>query len=81
MIFKSRLQIDGGLFRFALLLAENAGRAFKKLTFPCRDLVRVNVELLRQFGQRLVAFDGGQSHLRLKGRRMIAARSLRHLRS
>ena len=81
MIFKSRLQIDGGLFRFALLLAENAGRAFKKLTFPCRDLVRVNVELLRQCGQRLVAFDGGQSHLRLKGRRMIAARSLRHLRS
>jgi hypothetical protein len=39
----------------------------------------MDVELLRQFRQRPVTFDSGQSHLRLKSCRMIAARSLRHL--
>ena len=43
-----RFQIDGGLSRVALLLAEHAGRAFEKLALPRRDLVRMNIELLRQ---------------------------------
>src|SRR4051794_25573579 len=38
----------------------------------------MNVELLRQFGQRLLALDGGQSHLRLESRAVIPARSSRH---
>jgi hypothetical protein len=38
----------------------------------------VNVDMLRQFGQRPITLHGGQSHLCLEGRRMIAARSLRH---
>ena len=74
-----RFQIDGGLFRLALLLTEHAGRAFEKLAFPRRDLVRMNVELLRQLRQRPIALHGGQSHLRLECRRMIAARSFRHI--
>src|SRR3954453_6289970 len=38
----------------------------------------MNVELLRQFGQRLLALDGGQSHLGLESRAVIPARSSRH---
>src|SRR4051812_2263164 len=38
----------------------------------------MNVELLRRFGQRLLALDGGQSHLRLESRAVIPARSSRH---
>jgi hypothetical protein len=37
--------------RFA---CENVGGALQKLSSPRRDLVRVNVELLRQFGERLL---------------------------
>ena len=59
--------------------AEDGNSAVKQLRFPLRDLVRVNIELLRQFAQRLVPLDGGQSHLRLECRCMIPARSSRHL--
>jgi hypothetical protein len=37
------------------------------------DLVRVNMELLRQFGQRLIAVDRGQGYFRFEGRRVIPA--------
>jgi hypothetical protein len=43
-----------------------------------RDLIGVNVELLRQLGQRLLALDGGQSHFRLECRAVVPARSFRH---
>ena len=43
-----------------------------------RDLVRVNVELLGQLHQRLLALDGRQSHLGFECRAMIPARSSRH---
>src|ERR1700730_16634857 len=36
------------------------------------------IELFGQFGQRLLALDSGQSHLRLEGRAMVPAWSLRH---
>jgi hypothetical protein len=39
----------------------------------------VNVELLRQLGQRLLALHSSQSHLRLEGRAVVPAYSLRHL--
>ncbi len=42
---------------------------------PLRDLVRVHVELLGQFGQGLVALQCGHGHLRLECRRMIPSRS------
>jgi hypothetical protein len=39
----------------------------------------VNIKLLRQLGQRLLALYGSQSHLRLESRTMVPACSLRHL--
>jgi hypothetical protein len=54
------------------------GGALQKLTAPSRDLVGVHIELLSQFGRRLLALDGNQGHLRLKCRRVIAAGSSRH---
>jgi hypothetical protein len=36
----------------------------------------MDAELRGQFGQRPVGFDGGQRHLRLKGRPVIPSRSL-----
>src|SRR4051812_49203218 len=57
---------------------EYRGSPFEQQRLPGRDLVRMNVELLRQFGQRLLALDGGQSHLRLESRAVIPARSSRH---
>src|SRR5215204_7581971 len=57
---------------------EYPGSPFEQQRLPGRDLVRMDVELLRQFGQRLLAFDGGQSHLRLESRAVIPARSSRH---
>ena len=75
------LQIDRRRPRIAFPAPENAGRAFEKLTLPLRDLVGVDFELLRQLGQRLLALDRGQRHLRLEGRRVVPTGSLRHLRS
>jgi hypothetical protein len=45
------------------------------------DLVLMNIELLSQFGQRLVALHGGQRHLRLEGWRVVATNASRHLSS
>src|SRR5271166_3021239 len=44
--------------------------------FRLGDLIGVDVELLRQFGQRLLPLNGGQSHLRLEARCVVPARSL-----
>jgi len=49
------LQIHSRRASLALFLPENARRAVEKLAFPLRDLIGVNVELLRQLGQRLLA--------------------------
>src|SRR3954453_18504536 len=57
---------------------EHPGSSFEKQRLPGRDLVRVDVELLRQLGQRLLALEGGQSHLRLESRAVVPARSSRH---
>src|SRR3954447_4689381 len=38
----------------------------------------MNVELLRQLGQRLLALDGGQSHLRLESRCVVPTWSSGH---
>jgi hypothetical protein len=41
------------------------GRPVEKLRLPTRDLVRMNVKLLGQLNQRLLALDGCQCNLRL----------------
>src|ERR1700704_5703784 len=38
----------------------------------------MDIELFGQFGQRLLALDSGQSHLRLEGRAVVPAWSFRH---
>ena len=73
-----RLQIHWRRARLALLLTENARRSFEKLGFPLRDLIGVNVELLRQFGQRLLALQSRKGHFRLEGRCVVPACALRH---
>jgi hypothetical protein len=47
--------------------------------FHSVTLCRVDAELLGQFGERLVAVDGGHGHLRLEGRSMSPSRSFHGL--
>ena len=70
---------DRRRLRLAPVRAEQASRPFQHLASPLRDLVRVHIEKLSQFGQRLVALHGSQCHLRLEARRVVPAGSLRHL--
>lgn len=61
-----RLHIDCGRGRRPAPWSENPGSIALKLRFPRRNLIGVNVKMLGQLGYRPIAFDGGQSHLRLK---------------
>jgi hypothetical protein len=60
--------IAGGLESGFVSAPKTPGSPFKKLRSPGRDLVWTEIELFGQFGQRLLALDSGQSHLRLEGR-------------
>src|SRR3954462_4668344 len=62
----------------ATLRANQPSCPVEKLRLPLGDLVGMNVELLCQLGQRLLALDGSQSHLRLECRCVVPARSSRH---
>lgn len=48
------------------LRAEHAGSTVEELRLPRRDLVRMDVVLLSQFGERLLAPDGSQATFALK---------------
>jgi len=75
-----RLHVDRRLRRFAMAVRPEDPRcAFQQLAAPDRDLVRLNVELPHQLGQRLFALHGSQGHLRLEDRAVVPACSLRHL--
>src|SRR5215213_6081919 len=74
-----RFHVDGWRGRVrSRLRPEHPGRPVQELSLPGRDLVGMNVKLLRQFGQRLLAPHGGQGHLRLEIRRVVPARSSAH---
>src|SRR5215204_3118212 len=60
------------------LRTEHPGSPFQELGLPCRNLVGMNIKLLGEFGQRLLASHSSQSYLRLKGRAVVPARSSRH---
>jgi hypothetical protein len=60
---------------------ENIGSPALELRFTRRDLIGVNVELLRQLRQRSIALDGGKRYFRLEGRCVIPTRSSAHGRS
>jgi len=47
-------------------VAEHLGRPLEQLPFPVGDLVRMNVILLRQLGNRPIALCGRQCHFRLE---------------
>jgi hypothetical protein len=60
-------------------LVRRARRRSEKLTLPFRDLIGVDIELLRQLDPRLLALDCSQSHSCLEGRGVVATRAFRHL--
>ena len=64
-----RPHVDGRL-RAAVAAArtEHIGCPFLELCFPRRDLIGVDVELLRQLSQCSIALDGGKRHLGLEAR-------------
>lgn len=72
------LQVASGLGNGAAG-AEHVGRALQQLAPPLGHLVGVNVVLLRDLGDRLVALDGVQGHLGLERRRVVATGSSAHL--
>jgi hypothetical protein len=45
------------------LASERLNRSFEQLRFPLDDRVGMNVETLRQLGDRLIALDGRDRHL------------------
>lgn len=76
------LHIDRGHGSLGLRLGtEDTGGPFKKLAALLRHLVGVNIELLGQFSQRLLAPDRRQRDLRLESRAMVPAQASRHIRS
>ena len=67
-----------GPISLAAGVVKDLRRAFHQLRLPVRNLIRMYVELLRQFGQRLVALERRDRHLRLESRRMIPPLPSRH---
>lgn len=59
--------------------AEYVCCVFLQLPLLFRDLIRMHIEMLRQFVQRPLALDCGQRHLRFERRRVRPSPSLRHL--
>ena len=58
-----RFEIDARLG--VTLGTKHPGSPFQKLRFPLRDLIGMDVKLLRQVGQCQLALDGGQTTLAL----------------
>jgi hypothetical protein len=68
-----------GSWRFGLAVAaEDLGCPFRKLHAPGRNLIGLDVDLLGQFGQRLLALDRGERNIRRGGRAVAPARSSAH---
>ena len=60
------LQINRRWHGLDSAMSENTGRAFEKLTLPLRDLIGVDIELLRQLGQRPLALNPAKATFALK---------------
>src|SRR4051812_42331950 len=73
-----RLHVEGIRCVRLRLGPEHPRSPFQELRLPTRDLIRMHVELLRKLGQRLLALDGSQGHLRLESRAVVPACSSRH---
>src|SRR5258706_3475835 len=57
---------------------ENITSPTLELRLPRRNLIGVNIEMLRQLSQRSVAVDGGERHLGLEYRCVVPALSSAH---
>jgi hypothetical protein len=57
---------------------EYPGSPFEQLRLPLGDLIWMDIELLGQFSQRLLALGRGQSHFRFKSRCVVPAWSFAH---
>jgi hypothetical protein len=53
------LQVDGGFLYIDVFLSENARRAFQQPALQVGDLVRMDIDVLRQLGRRFLALDRG----------------------
>src|SRR3954467_2397020 len=74
-----RLHVDDWRGRVrSRLRTKHPGGPLQELSLPGRDLVGVDIELLGQFGQRLLTLHGGHSHLRFESRRVVPAWSSAH---
>jgi hypothetical protein len=69
-----RLEIRTG-FPFLGRSRKYLGSAFQQLGTPLPDLVRVDLELLRELDQCLVALDRGERRLRFECGSMVTAGS------
>jgi hypothetical protein len=72
------LHIDGRLRLGLRGFTEHPGRPLKQLVSPLLDLVRMDVELLRQLDHGLLSLDRGYRHFRLECRAVVPARSSCH---
>ena len=73
-----RLHVDNRLRRFAAAETKNISRSAFELRFPARDLVWMDVELLRKLHNRSIAFNRRKGHFRFESRCVVPARSSLH---
>src|ERR687898_32109 len=73
-----RLHVHGWVCGCSFLGPEYPGSSVEELRLPLGDLVGMHIKLLRQLGQGLLAFHGGQGHFGLESRRVVPAGSLAH---
>ena len=72
-----RLQVHASLGR-RRRTAEHLGGSTQQLAAPLADLMRVNIVLVRDLGNRLAVAYIVERHLGLEGRRVVAAQSSAH---
>src|SRR4051794_38767694 len=74
-----RLHVDGWRGRVrSRLRPEHPGRPLQELSLPGHDLVGMDIELLGQLSQRLLAPHRSQGHLRFESRCVVPAWSSAH---
>src|SRR5713226_5014453 len=73
-----RLYVDRRRCRRRAPSPENITSPTLELRLPRRNLIGVNIEMLRQLSQRSIALDGGERHLGLEYRCVVPALSSAH---
>ena len=63
-----RLHVHRRVCRCGLLGAKDVGCPVEELGLPLSDLIGMDIELVRQLSEGLVAFHSGQSHFGFESR-------------